>query len=279
MAHSEPTTSRRPSRARAGLTLAAALAAALAATGEAAEARAAGLTPHKAIYDLSLADPANRGGIVAAEGRLVMELQDLCDDWASSERMVLRLSGAEGSRSLFDYRFSSLEAKDGGAYRFTTSTLADGREIEKREGRIVTGQDGRRVATFKTPKAPDLALPEGTNFPASQLSAVIAAAAEGRRSFEGLLFDGVSDKPLSLGAAAISPIEDGPEPPAGLEGLARWRVSAAYFELDEPDGRPSYEVTFDLYENGVAARMTMAYEDFTLNAQVADLSIRPPCAR
>jgi len=240
-------------------------------------AAATSLAPHKAIYDLTLAE-SREGGILGAEGRLVVELDDVCDDWASSERMVLRMTLGENAQGIFDYRFSAVEAKDGAAYRYTSATYLDGREIEGSKGRVATGPDGARTVFAEKPEPAEIALAPEARFPVGLLAEMLDAAVAGRPSYEGLLFDGVSVTPLTLGAAAISPLDADPAPPEGLQGLKRWRVAAAYFDPDEPAGRPEYEVSFDLYENGVAARMVMAYQDFTLNARLAEVVIRPSCA-
>ncbi len=241
-------------------------------------AGAAALAPHRAVYDLSLAKGRNETGVVGAEGRLIVDLDDVCDSWASTERMVLRLSSAQNVRTLLDYRFSSIEGKDGAAYRYTSATFADGTQVEARKGHVATGEDGVRIVTVETPEAPDFPLPMEARFPVGLLGGLTQAAAGGARSYEGLLFDGVSETPLTLGAAAIAPLGEEPSPPAELAGLARWRVSAAYFNPDAPAGEPDYEVAFDLYENGVAARMTMDYAEFTLQARLTEVVIRPPCA-
>ncbi len=236
------------------------------------------LAPHQAVYDLSLAEAAEDRGIVSAEGRLVISLDDVCDSWAVSERMVLRIVTADGARAVFDYRLSALEAKDGAAYRFTTSTLADGREVERREGRASTDESGARIVAFKTPEAPDLPLSDEVLFPTGQLTDLLETAAAGERAYQALLFDGVSDIAISLSTAAIAQVGEAHEPPEGMEDLRSWRVSAAHFDPDAPEGRPEYEVSFDFYENGVAARMRMVYDDFTLSANLAEVSIRPACA-
>lgn len=238
----------------------------------------AGLAPHRAVYDLSLAEGTGDGGVIGAEGRLVIDIDDNCDGWAASERMVLRLTSSEGSESVLDYRFSSLEAKDGAAYRFLTSTHADGREVESSSGRVTADAQGARVVAFDAPDRPDMPIPAEAKFPAAQISAVLKAAAADERSLEWLLFDGVSESPLSLGSAAISPVGSDQAAPDGLNELDRWRVAAAYFDPNAAEGRPAYEASFDLYENGVAARMTMVYEDFSLMARVSEVVIRPLCA-
>ena len=178
---------------------------------------------------------------------------------------------------MLDYRFSSLEAKDGGAYRFTALTRAGGVEVERRMGRLEAAEDGARIVRFDIPDDREVPLPQDAVFPSQQLSQLLEAAAGGSSSFEGLLFDGVSETDVSHASAAIAPMGADPAPPDGLEGLSRWRVSAAYFDPAAPDGRPEYEVTFDLYGNGVAARMTMVYQDFTLSARLSQVAIRETC--
>lgn len=240
-------------------------------------ADAAALAPHRAIYDLSLVEASDAVGITGADGRLVIEMDDLCDSWAASERMVLRMRLDDGSQTMLDYRYSALEAKDGSAFRFSGATFADGAAVEGGAGRVRTGEDSARIVAFDAPETPDLPLPDEAEFPAGLLSRMIDAAAAGRRSFEGLLFDGVSESPLSIASAAIGPSGTDESAPDGFEDLTRWRVSAAYFDPDAPDGRPEYEVGFILYENGVTSRMTMAYKDFTLDARLSGVMIRPPC--
>ncbi|MEL6423202.1 MAG: DUF1849 family protein, partial [Pseudomonadota bacterium] len=92
------------------------------------QAHAAGLAPHRAVYEMRL-DGANSGaGIAGLVGRMVFEFRgSSCDGYTQSMRLVTRVTGRDGQGSVSDVRTSSWEAGDGDVFKFSSTTLRNAR--------------------------------------------------------------------------------------------------------------------------------------------------------
>jgi hypothetical protein len=67
---------------------------------------------------------------------------------------------------------------------------------------------------------------------------------------------------------------------AGLKGLASWPITVSYFrDQDARRDTPDYQISFDLYENGVATGLLLDYEEFVLGGDLAKLEFldATPC--
>jgi len=67
-----------------------------------------------------------------------------------------------------------------------------------------------------------------------------------------------------------------------LEGLQAWPVTVSYFDKkpgQTSESLPVYEVSFLLYENGVARQLLMRYPDYSLKASLSEIEFfdNNPC--
>ena len=94
-----------------------------------------GLSPHRAVYDLSLARSNGSRSVDAARGRIAFDFGgDACDGYTLKYRQVTVLdSGETGSRTL-DVRTATFEAGDGKTIRFTTSSVMEGGKDDRVDG-------------------------------------------------------------------------------------------------------------------------------------------------
>ena len=103
---------------------------------------------------------------------------------------------------------------------------------------------------------------------------MIAAAKEGKRTYEAKVFDGsdtgekIFDTLTVIGAQATSAPDDSALREA-LKNVPRWPVVVSYFDPGKPDATPSYILGFDLYENGVSGNLRLDYGDFVLAGKVS----------
>jgi hypothetical protein len=67
---------------------------------------------------------------------------------------------------------------------------------------------------------------------------------------------------------------------APLRELRSWPVTVSYFQSGEQgEDLPSYQITFTLYENGVATGLLLDYGEFVLEGNLSELEMlkADPC--
>jgi hypothetical protein len=66
---------------------------------------------------------------------------------------------------------------------------------------------------------------------------------------------------------------------AALKGSGSWPMTVSYYALEGSSETPEYQVSFDMYENGVATGLVLDYGDFALSGKLADLKLldEPGC--
>jgi len=252
--------------------------------GDLAAAAQVTIASHRAIYDLTLVRSAARAGIATADGRMAMELTgNKCEGWSVNFRRVLRLQPNEGEPKFLDTQIASWEAADGLSMRvsqkeYVNQALQSDTKLSAEFPKHGEAGQGH----IDLPSSEDFDLPSETIFPIEhQLRLMTAAEADGTRDvshvfdgssgtkvFKAITFIGKKRDPSKDAAAGATPIK-------GLAALPSWPVAISFFE-DKPDDDtgeelPSYQVSFILYENGVAENLVMDYGDFSVKGTLSNL--------
>jgi hypothetical protein len=254
----------------------------LAAAGSAAAAPVT-LVPNRAIYELSLAH-TSAGGTIAAHGRIVIEFRDVCDGWTTTQRMLADMTDADGKVARSDFLVTAWESKTGREMRFDITNSVDGKLIERERGRAMEDADGNVTVELAEPRSMQFLLPNGTEFPTSQATNIIQAAAAGQTAIKAFVFQGGDKSALYLSTVLIGrriPEQRG-EHPMDKTGLVKnvpaWPVLVSYFPNDAQTETPDYEVASRLYANGVIGSMALIYSNYTLKATLTQVeSLRPAC--
>ena len=246
-----------------------------------AAAAAAGPAPHRAVYGLSLLETRESSDIWSVRGRVVVDWQgSACDGYVTSQRIVSRMASKQAADFTSDFRVSSWEAGDGSDFTFILTHLVDGQSVEEIEGRAVRSPGGGE-AVFTRPEAASIPLPADVMFPSELVRRMLAAAEAGDRILAGNLFDGSEmahhfATTVYFGQAGSGAPEAAESQAGGaLAGLTYWPVQVSYFDPRDPAGLPSYEVSFRLYDNGVATGLVMDYGDLVLGASLLELEMFP----
>src|SRR5690554_3109867 len=81
------------------------------------------LAPHRAVYDLALADAGDDSDIMQLAGRWVFEFSgSACQGYTLNSRIVMRFEMSDGP-STIDQRVSSFEDAKGETFRFSTKSF------------------------------------------------------------------------------------------------------------------------------------------------------------
>jgi hypothetical protein len=282
---------------RAGLG-AAVICAALLGQGALPGAHAAGgsvvLAPHRAVYELTLAETRGGAGVQSVAGRMVYDLVGSpCEGYTQNMRFVTRMAHQNGNATVSDLRSTTWEDSAGKHFRFDSSQYRDDQNTDATAGDAARlgASEGIRVDLTKPAKR-SLSLPAGAYFPIQHTIALIRAAREGKSSFRADLYDGsekgekVYDTVSALGRAQPPganrklPAATGAEP---LNAVQAWPVSIAYFEPGSQgtDALPVYEISFLMFENGVSRKLHIDYGDFALEGDLKEIVFHEPgkCAQ
>jgi len=242
-----------------------------------------GLLTHRAVYEMRLLNQKQGSDIDKVEGRLVYEFTgSACEGFSTQFRFVTRIE-SDGQVKLSDMRTSSYEDAPGTTFDFVNQTYISSILTEDSKGSAARKAALIDVALTK-PKVDKLTVPGDALFPTQHLARLIAAAEAGEKVVEIKLYDGTEggnkiDLTTSVIGKEISP----DEPPADeaaanvpeLAHLRSWPINVSYFPADKPNGGgevvPDYQLSFVLYENGVARHMTLDYGDFSLEGKLVDI--------
>ncbi len=240
---------------------------------------------HRAAYRLTLDRARDNSGVVRAEGAMLFEIVDACDAWASRQRFTLAIEDRDGNRVESSSDYSTLEAKDGRALRFTLTQITEGAVTSRVSGEARLSPEGGTIR-YSEPANVEEPLPPGTMLPMIHTIRALRAARAGQRFLFGPLFDGTNadgaqDTTTIVSGGWLAPVGS-PRLPA-LANLSSARMRIAFFDRGQGAqaggaSTPDYEVSLRYYENGVADELNMDFGDFTVNGELIELQPIPsPC--
>jgi hypothetical protein len=248
-------------------------------------AHAATVVPHRAIYDLTLLRTAEGSGVQSANGRLAFEIEgSSCEGFTVSFRMATRYHPREGKPTLIDTMTTTYEGPGALDFRHQVKEAIDREvkeEVRVKVTRPSTGAEGEGTMSTKPGDtftiAPDTLLPMQHQLRLMALgaagggrdSAVIYDGSDGPTSYRVISFVGKERPPGSIARDA------GNSAAAPLAKIGAWPMTVSYYKLDSDSETPEYQVSFDMYENGVANGLVLDYGDFALSGTLRDLKLHP----
>ena len=245
---------------------------------------AAGLIPHRAVYDLTLKEASERSGIAGMYGRMVYEFTGgPCAGYTTNFRFVTEIDTGE-DRKMSDQQTTTFEDVGKGKFRFSSKSFTDEQLDKEVSGQAEERKDKLSVAIERPqPRSVEL---DGSRFPTEHMLEIIRHAQEGKRIFESRVFDGSDNGDASLLTTTV--VGDVAKPTgtdADAKGAGRfgtepyWPVTIAYFKgTTKDDELPTYRMSFKLYANGITRDLTMDYGDFVLVGRLSKLEELKPVA-
>lgn len=238
-------------------------------------AQTAALVSHRAVYDLTLAEVEEGGGVQSARGRIVMEYENSCAGNIVNQRMLVEIGNAGGGRVVSDYNLSTVEDLQGKSMRFSVSNSINGRVVKKSDGVAVLSEHEGAV-TFNDEEGGTLSLPNEVIFPTNHTLKILGAAKEGKnllsaKVFDGNGRDGLQDSLTIIGKKAVETSDVLTK--SGMDGDPSWSVQMSFFDLGSQSNEPDYEVKFRMYENGVGSDLLLKYNDFSMTGKLVQLDL------
>jgi hypothetical protein len=252
-----------------------------------AQAAAAPLASHRAIYDLTLSK-SRKTSVQAIRGRILYDFTgNACDGYTTQVSQETEMESDERGASLSDLRSTMWEDDAGKAFRFSSTNFINQQQATEVVGTARRGNDGIEVVLTK-PKAKTFRLSAGTAFPTDHLRRVIAAARAGKKILELPVYDGSEDGEKIYNTLTIigDPITKKPSDAATgkpeLANATRWHVRVSYFDQNATgEATPAYAIAFELYDNGLSAALTLDYNEFEITGKMSSLDLRdtPACKK
>ena len=267
--------------------------------GWAGLAGATDISPHRALYSLSLESSKAGSGVVDASGAMIYEWGETCDAWTVQQRFRLRLVYEDADPVELSSTLVSWESKDGLRYRFNERRLRNGEPDEEVRGEArLDGAGKGGKADFTKPDAASLTLAPSVLFPTAHTLLLIERAAAGDNFLSRDVFDGATEENASQISAVIGPridpSTDADKAAAGNAGTSgnkdkalksplierpSWRVRLAFFPADAKSDEPDYELGMRLFDNGVSGDMSLDYSDYVIRAKLNEIEplSKPAC--
>jgi hypothetical protein len=248
------------------------------------------LAPHRAVYDLRLAQSRNSRSAEGVTGRILYDFSgNSCDGYDLQFRQVSELNTGEGKSAVSDLRTVTWEDGTATNYRFQSENLIDQNQVETVDGQAERRAGGVAVNLTK-PGRKKFDTDAGVVFPTEHMRRIILAARAGKTILDLPVYDGSENgekifNTLTIIGAPIPPDQRIPTDAAAgqpvLDGMKRWPVTISYFERDTKGGEqtPLYSIAFELYDNGISRALTLDYNDFVLRGDMSVLEIKDskPC--
>jgi len=245
----------------------------------AAPAWAQELQPHSSIYRVDLAPGGDASGIADPSGLIGFEWSASCEAFTTSQSFFTRFTTTEGLTTNSDVVLTATEAVDGSSFEFDLADSVNGQVIDHVVGRAEAGQ-----LQYSMPGGRH-ELPTGTIFPTQHSSRLISSAIAGQSFLEVRVFDGGAEDEIYDTVARIDEATNFylPHPQSvgavQLASLQSWIISMSYYDMDDPFGEPTYEITYRMFSNGVVDGLHMDYGAYAFNARLMQLDYldQPSC--
>ena len=234
-----------------------------------------GLASHRAVYDLTLNQIKEGGGVLDATGRIVLEIKRECDGYVTRQRMLVDIQRQGGGGVVSDFNFSSWESLDGNQLRFTSSDTINGQVAEMFDG-FANANGTDNVVTFNDADKTKMDLPNDVMFPMTHTINVLDAARKGLPLLSARVFDG-SGMEGSQDSLTIISKKGGQRSEiiqqSKMNGMRFWPIQMSFFDLRERKDEPDYNIHLQMYENGVGDNLTLNYQDFSLKGKLTKLDL------
>ncbi len=228
-----------------------------------------GLLPHIAHYRLSRHHAEPDSGIIAVSGRMEVRLEISCDGFKIDQYLGFNVMNEDESRLEHLAYLSSFEDADGGAFWFNTRTYENRILVEEIAGVARVPATGPGETRYSRPGRATEALPEGTLFPVGHMKSIIDAARAGRKSVRHSVFDGSTlENPFEISTFIADRAADSRDGIDALEDVPYWPVRLAYFGIGTVDLTPQFEMSANVYDNGVIGSMIYDYGNFAIDVKL-----------
>lgn len=231
------------------------------------------VTPHQAVYKLSLSSKSPPSRFSGLSGAAVSQIERKCEGWVINEQIVMSMETVAGGVINREMTFKAVESLDGAKFSFDSRSITNG-QSEKFKGTARSSDDGNAEAEFVVPRPFEMPLPNNTYFYVGLTNWLVELAKSGTRAGEAISFDGSDDEGPQKVTAFILPAKPLTEPLSGDSELLKakpWRARLAFFKLDTQASNPEFEIALRFLENGIVTRFEMIFDDLIVDQVLEDV--------
>ena len=241
----------------------------------------AGLTPHKALYDIRLSSKKSGANVSDINGTMFYEWRPSCDAWVTTHRFDMTYDYLEVPSVRVTSDFSTYESFDGNSFNFSLQRKRGGLVFEEIRGSAnLEGTDNAREAVYTVPQDLVFDLPDGTLFPMAHTLAVLEKVKSGNTFYNATIFDGSdAEGPVDINsfvakeASYTPPEEYADNIDSGLVQSKGWKLRLAFFPLNSFEETADYEMSLIFHENGVISDMEVDYGDFSVTQKLRAIEV------
>lgn len=237
---------------------------------------------HRAVYELTLGTTKGEKAPSAASGLIAYEFTgSACSGYVTNFRQMTQLEPSDGATRISDMRSTTYEDGEGKDFRFKIESKVDDVKQDELDGHATRGNNGALKIALARPKPGKFEFTPGIVFPTEHLERVLATARAGGHALEVKAFDGsetgskIYDTFTTIGKAIDAPADEAAARSPALRSVRRWPVEISYFDQSNTDGIPAYQLSFDLFENGVSRALKLDYGNFVLNGKLSRFETLP----
>ena len=251
-------------------------------------AHAASVVPHRAIYDLTLLRASDKASLKDATGKLAFEIDgSICDGFTVNFRMATKYRQEDGV-SVIDTLSTTYENGASTELRHQSKESVNGTVRDSERIKLTRPTvDAEGTGELKSKPNEPFKVPAGAALPMQHQmrlmalgekgggrdSSIVYDGSDGTKSFNAISFVGKQKPPGSIARDAENPAAK------ALKANAAWPMTVSYYAMDGDAELPEYQVSFDMYDNGVVTGLVLDYGDFVLSGKLADLKLldKPSC--
>lgn len=234
------------------------------------------LLPHVARYSLSRNYADRDSGVAAVKGLMEVRLEISCDGYKIDQYLGFHVLGDDETQLEHLAYLSSFEDKPGREFYFEARTFENRRLSEELAGKVTIDDSGSGQIRYTRPEPVTEALPNKTIFPIKHLELIIQAALEGKKSVRHTVFDGSTrENPFEVSTFIGAKSEGKSKKIASLKGSKFWPVRLAYFKVGSVSLAPEFEMSAEVFENGVIGNMIYDYGNFAIDVTLKELEPLP----
>lgn len=238
------------------------------------------LLPHVARYSLSRNFAAADSGVAAVKGMMEVRLEISCDGYRIDQYLGFHVLSDDETQFEHLAYLSSFEDVDGGEFYFEARTFENRELTEELAGKATLRESGPGETRYTRPETVTEALPKGTVFPIRHLELIIEAARKNEKSVRHTVFDGsTKDNPYEVSTFIGAEGEGNGKNIEALTGVTYWPVRLAYFKVGAMSLAPEFEMSANVFENGVVGNMIYDYGSFAIDVTLEELDVleKPKC--
>jgi hypothetical protein len=225
---------------------------------------------------------AQGSDFAAIDGVMTDRSEATCSGFKVVQKIVMRMYPAQGGPPLIMRMGSELdEAKDGLSSKIRHVLAVNDKKMFDYTVTATFPEKGKPGVATRSDQKDSIVIPVGTLFLGSYMHQLVAAAGEGKSTFESLVFDGdftSGDNGVKLMAATIGaprPVADPQAKIAMPEGTLAWPIELASYDPKEAGGAPLMQNGFSLLPNGMAEAILMDMQTAKLRLDLDQVKLLP----